>query len=130
MSNEPGVPGLLKGSRTVQSADYKSAGSNQIEALKFAQTTAADTWVEIHTVTTGKTFYVSGIVLSTEAAAKMTMNLGIGAAAAEVNIFRAALLETLPLMFPTPIKFSSGTRISVKSSVADASFYNLIGWEE
>ncbi len=125
--------GLLGTKQTVQTADYKSAGSNQNEILKTASASPVSTWVVIHTVPTGKTYYVSTIVVSTSADNVLT-SMGTGSSGSETTIFSIRLDETAGtgiaiMTLPTPIKFSSGTIISVRTETTNVS-WNLIGWEE
>ena len=128
--------GLMQNPVGVQSSDYRSAGSHQIENLKFASTGTAATWVVIHTVTTGKTFYVSGIIFCTDKPIVSMMFLGTGAAGSEtvvLSVYAGVATGTNAsqvITMPTPIKFVSGTRISVQSSTDGSSRYTLVGWEE
>ena len=121
--------GLLQDKSNIQTADYRSAGSHQAENLKYKGTTTG-AWAEIHTVTEGKTFYVSGIAIST--GETTIVHIGTGAAASEVTIFGIQILVNVPLVLtlPTPMKFSSGTRISVKAETEQNAHFSLIGWEE
>ena len=125
--------GLLRTKESVQTADYKSAGSNQNETLKFNQHSATSgDFEDIHTVTTGKTFYVSSIIITNAAGTLAGSNLATGAAASEVLFarFNLAAQETKTPNFNTPIKFSSGTRISWTHSQGAGGYITLIGWEE
>jgi len=123
--------GLFGDNKTLQTADYRTAGSHQNENLKSLQQDAADTWVEIHTVTEGKTYYISGILFSTTQTG-VAVFLGTGAAASEVAILAARIDAAVPLFYsmPTPIKIVSATRVSVRSTTASTCYYTLIGWEE
>ena len=127
-------PGLLGNQdKTLQTADYRSAGSHQAENLKYKEVdNDADTWIEIHTVTTGKTFYVSGLIISTNQTTAVKTLIGTGAAASEVTFLTYQALTTAPLIMalPTPLKFASGTRISVRAADTSSHHFVLIGWEE
>lgn len=126
--------GLLRQEGSTRSADYKSAGSHQVENLHSVLQSAAGTWVEIHTVTTGKTFFVTGIIMSTDSDSAR-VHLGTGASASEVSILtmwagKITNFRDVQVMLETPLKFSSGTRISAQNNTANATYYSLVGWEE
>ena len=118
---------------SIQTADYRSAGSHQAENLNYEQIESQATYEEIVVVSTGKTYYVSSIILST-AAASAAINLATGAAASEVDFTEIVMgTNTVPVVFlnfGTPIKFQSGTRISGSTSDAVDAHITLIGWEE
>ncbi len=120
---------LFGDDKTLQTADYRTAGSHQAENIHFKLQASAGNWGEIHTVTEGKTFYASAIILIS--ATDGLSELGIGAAASEVTILAFNTKDALPLVMaiPTPMKFSSGTRIAIKSAGTDVRG-TLIGWEE
>lgn len=121
------------GGDNLQTSDYRSAGSNQIEELKSQLVTDADVWVEIKVVPEDKTYYVSGVLMSLDSASYFAMRIGIGASAAEVAVFTAFISRPTPLFvaFPTPMKFAGGTRITVRLDVSNENGYvSLLGWEE
>ena len=127
--------GLLGDKSNVQSSDYKSAGSHQAENLKFKLVTNTGVWREVYVVTTGKTYYVSGVVIAINLAIKSIARLGVGAGGSEEEfmVFVAAGSADNPTFvasFPTPIKFASGTRIAAKTTTDEDVFFSLIGWEE
>ena len=119
--------------KTLQTADYRTAGSHQAENINHIEiNNQAATWIEIHTVTTGKTYYVSGIILSTDSSTIGLSLIGIGGAGSEVTIFKRTIRDTVPmdLGMETPLKFASGTRISGRVNNAAVAQFVLIGWEE
>ena len=125
--------GLFPGQdKQVQTADYRTAGSHQAENLSFLSTTTADTYETVHTVTTGKTYYVSALIISTAAAGTAPVTLATGPGASEVDFFKIELVAdgNFKMELPTPIKFTSGTRISFKHTGTPAHHVTLIGWEE
>jgi len=123
--------GLLGGQDNIQTSDYRSAGSHQAENLKYLKTDDQETWHKIHTVTTGKTFYVSGIVIATQAAATVRADLGTGGAGSQTQFYVTAVnAEAFGMALPTPAKFSSGTEIWCRTSHVTNVFFTLIGWEE
>lgn len=124
--------GLLGTEQKIQTADYRSAGSHQAENIHYELVTDAAQWEEIHTVTTGKTFYCSAIIISTEVAGFIPAAIGTGAAASEVVIIKVNIKEdvTFSMALPTPIKFSSGTRIAAWANTDTDTHFTLIGWEE
>ena len=121
--------GLLGGDSKIRTADYKSAGSHQKEINKF-QAPAVTAWTEIHTVTTGKTFYCSVIRISS--LTEHIAYIGTGSAGSEVQIFGSVVNSSNPvnLELETPIIFTTGTRITVSLSSANTTYFTLIGWEE
>ena len=127
-------PGLFGGGdKTLQTADYRTAGSHQVENLNFMTTAVTSTWVEIHTVTTGKTYYVTAVIMHTNSVGAVHMEIGIGAPASEATIMQVIVgtdMEQFKMTFPTPIKFSSGTRISGRMDSAGTYYWTLVGWEE
>ena len=124
--------GLFGRGENLQTSDYRSAGSHQTENLKILFQTTANTWEEIYTVPEGKTFYVSGIWLTPVDTQTFTIKIGTGEAASEVAFFSARKLASVNIFLnvPTPIKFSSGTRISGRVDQTNGLFFILVGWEE
>jgi len=114
---------------TVQTADYKSAGSNQSEVLATIYKNNNSNYWEIHTVTTGKTLYISGITATSSTTS--LMEIATGAAASEVMIW-SAFGTVITLGLSTPMKFSSGTRLSVRNTEGTGPkvSISIIGWEE
>ena len=121
---------LGEGPKTIQTSDYRTAGSHQIENLNFLEVANANTWTEIVTIAADRTYYITGIVLSSGSATRI--ELGTGASASEVPFFTITKVADVivTLILETPIKITGGTRISGKSDTAGSVFYNLIGWEE
>ncbi len=123
--------GLFPGQdRQLQTADYRTAGSHQAENVNNLITSTGSTYEVIHTVTVGKTYYVSAIAFSS--GVTTTCKMAIGASASEVDIFAVRITEPSPLALaiPTPLKFSSATRITVWHDAANEAYFTLIGWEE
>lgn len=127
MALDFGGGGLFGQDKTLQTADYRTAGSHQAENVNYHETTAVNTWQEIHTVTAGKTYYVSGIIMS--GVASLRHDIGIGASGSETAIMAAYLVGgLLSMALETPMKFTSGTRIAVRCT--GTGYFTLIGWEE
>ena len=127
--------GLIGGQDKLgQTADYRTAGSHQAENLNFEFITDADVWEEILTVTEGKTYYVSAMYFALNITTTFRrMEIGVGASAAEVVVLAVQPTRENPaiMTLPTPIKFSSGTRISLRTvNSAEDGFVTLVGWEE
>lgn len=125
--------GLFGTTNKVQSSDYKSADSNQGEILDYAKTETAATWLALRTVTAGKTFYVSSLIISCSAAGSQVVQVGTGDPGSETPVFSGFTDATTPLImnFPVPIKFTTGTKISVKNETSTThTYFNFIGWEE
>lgn len=121
--------GLIGGQDKLgQTADYRTAGSHQSENLNFRLMAVANTWYLIHTVTTGKTYYISGISISGPVS---TVFIGTGNAGSEVKIFAAKSDTGFNVVsFSTPIKISSDTKISGRFDSNTNVSFTLIGWEE
>ncbi len=125
------IPNVLKGNQIVLPGGYRSAESAQTENFKYA-TSNTNNYVEIHTVPAGKTWYVSTIVMQSDTI-NQQMFLATGTGGAEVIMMEfvaSAGQLNLVLPMPTPIKFSSGTRVAFKMGAAQAGSITLIGWEE
>ena len=122
------------GDATLQTADYKSAGSHQAENLDYELVTDAGVYEEIFTVTTGKTRYISFILISFGGSASEQSVMATGAAASEVDFLITRIdgdpVKNAELTFTTPIKFPSGTRVSCKISSATDTHFVTVGWEE
>ena len=123
--------GLIGNRENVLSSDYKSASSWQLENLNYLFVTSAVTYETLKTVTTGKTFYLTTLVLSGTVSAQL-FKLATGAAASEVDFMTLVALpdETLAINFDKPIKFQSGTRISAYAGGANDAHISIVGWEE
>ena len=129
--------GFLGGKEKFQTADYRSAGSHQAENLNTILITDDNTWNLITTVTTGKTYYISGIIMGISSTGIIQVQLGTGEAASEIVVFNALcakdvgnLLSTVQMALPTPLKFASGTKISGRAVGTQETVITLIGWEE
>ena len=124
--------GLLGKEDNLQTADYRSAGSHQAENLQVELVTDINVWEEIYTVPADKTYYISALMISTIEDPGRIYEIGIGPGAGEVAVLQAVLRDTTPLFlaFPTPMKFTGGTRISVRSQTASDCFFTFVGWEE
>ena len=123
---------IVGGHTTIGPSSYRSAESSQNEIFKFGSF-ITNTYIEIYTVTTGKTFYVTSIIMSLDANGQDGV-LATGAAASEVDFM---LLNgtteqlTHSIILNTPLKFSSGTRISVRGKETNnGGDVTLIGFEE
>ena len=124
-------PGLLGDPKRLQTSDFKSAGSHQVENINSAQLDAADTWTELVVVAANRTYYVSLIAISSTQASVQNF-VGTGASASEVAFLATTVGALFPqlITFPTPLKFAPSTRISIRSSSASTAFFNLVGWVE
>ncbi len=123
--------GLLQSPDNVSTADYKSAGSHQAENLKYLLVDTAGAYNEIHTVTIGKTFYMSLFVFSSSI--DQTIHFATGGSGSEVNVMKAHVIAStgaLILQMATPTKFQSGTRLSCKIDASADSHFIALGWEE
>lgn len=124
------VNNLFERGTDVQSSDYKSAGSHQVEVLSAVDLLVGGvgSYHAHYTVPSTKTFYCTAINVG-----KTGTNicyLATGASGSEVDFFMAGnsqVPEFFP--FPTPIKFSAGTEIRTKIN-ANAAIVTLVGWLE
>ena len=122
------------GDTTLQTADYRTAGSHQSENLKYLSNTALNTWTTIYTVPVGKTFYISGIIIVSGSAGE-NYKIATGDAGSESTFMttnQGSTTNSLVLQFnlSTPLKIPSGTRLSFRASTAENSHVSLLGWEE
>ncbi|MAH49556.1 hypothetical protein CMI37_27285 [Candidatus Pacearchaeota archaeon] len=130
-----GIPGIVGGHTTVGPSSYRSAESAQEETFKFLSAPDSD-YNEVHTVPTGKSFYVTNIIFNTTSTSKHDLLLATGAAASEVDILIVTLDSdgtagaSKDFSFITPMKFSTGTRLSFKSLINSSGSIMLVGWEE
>lgn len=119
--------------KTLQTSDYRTAGSHQAENLKFILITGqGEGWFVIHTVTTGKTYYISALLMTTNKTGEQAIQMATGESASEVKFLSTTANENRPFIMTlsTPVKLSSGTIISVWGNTTASSNYTLIGWEE
>lgn len=117
------------------------AAANKTPVVQSAS--AENTTTTIHTVTTGKTFYLCSVSLSA-LNAKTDANLLADISTNEtgydwfcdVQLGNAIAGQTLPnghvfISYPMPIKISAGKLITVSSNTASGYAYACItGWEE
>ena len=124
--------GLLKSDTKVTAAGYSTSGTTgQTEVMAAITAENSGAYTTIYTVTTGKTLYVTAILISTTNNAYDFIKLATGAAAAETDIFLCEIMEQTPhnIVLNTPIRFTSGTRISGYSGQNGMNVC-IIGWEE
>lgn len=120
------VTALFGGGGNTLSADYKSAGSHQIENNKYQTIATPDTWETIYTVPEGKTFYVTTLIF-TAVGATWTNQIGI-ADTIIISILHT-IGGTIILDLKVPIRFDGGTTIQHRSN-AGTPEVTLVGWEE
>ena len=122
-----GVPSLLQTEEVLIKTGFGTASANQRENLKYATTSL--NWAEIYTVPAGKIWYVSGIITATDdSSTSEGGQIGTGAVASESVIMALPIGTVLSLNIP--LKFSGGTRVSVKAITNAFEHFSLIGWEE
>ena len=122
---------LFERATNVQSSDYKSAGSNQVECLNYELVTDSGVWEEIYTVPAAKTYYVTFIIVARDYDAGYSeLEIGTGAIASEVTFLKTSILSSQTMNFSTPIKFAGGTRIAVKTNTDDNCYFTIVGWIE
>ncbi len=124
--------GLVGQPQNVQSSDYRSAGSHQIENLGYLSNNTGSTYQTIFTVPSAKTYYITGIVVAVDNATSRLIKLATGASGSESDFMAvtANLDNTFTMNFETPIKLSGGTRLSRLNYSAILSFVSIVGWQE
>ncbi len=125
------IPNVLKNTNVLIPTGYGTAATNQSETSKFLGP-AGTGYEVIHTVSTGKTWYITGVVISgSDTGGSQT--IATGASASEVDIFGVKLDSTnfpsFSMALTTPMKLTSATRVTVKDTTGTGIF-TLIGWEE
>ena len=122
------------GTNTHAQIDNHLAGTDQTEVNVYELVTDADQWEEIYVVTSGKSFFVDTIVIATNGTTS-TIRIGTGEAASEIDAL--VLIVGTDINFPTvivslntPMKFTSETRISARSSTTADVHFTLIGYEK
>ena len=123
--------GIVGQAQDVLSSDYKSAGSHQVETLDIEVIESLNAYEEILVVPIDKTYYITGLIFT--AGTATDGRLAAGGSGSEVDImhFRVpGTTDTLYLPFITPIKISSGTRLSGYNNQVDDATITLIGWQE
>ena len=122
------IPNVLKGQQVLIPTGYGTSATNQSESSKYLALAGAG-YEEIYTVPAGKTWYVTGIIIAPTVPGTIIL-LATGAGGAEVDFagFNPAT-GTSTMALTTPIKFTTGTRVSGKDA-AGSSHISLIGWEE
>lgn len=123
------IPGaLFQSEPTLQTADYRTAGSTQLENLSVELVTLPGVYETIHTVSSDKTYYITGFYTSSTGGDNFW--LATGAAASEVDILSGSLAINNLMPFNTPIKITGGTRLSVKTNTGSDVWFTLVGYEE
>ena len=124
---------LLDTARLVSGTGYRTAETGQNEIFKYDKHGANTNYEEIYTVPTGKTFFVTDVLIGNEPSTANDVAIATGAAASEVDFmfFPIASLERIHLSFQVQMRFTSGTRISwlLGTSVSFVHI-TLIGFEE
>ncbi len=109
--------------------DAHIAGTDQTEIYKFQAGITSAAWTTIHTVTAGKSFYITNIIGYISTAGYFS--IAIGAAASEVEIIRTkGIGDEINISLLTPIKITASTRISGTCSAGDTLYITLVGYEK
>ena len=120
------IPNVLKGNQILMPTGYRSAESTQVENHIYS--TLGNAWTALHTVSTGKTFYLSSILGKSGG----KLDLSTGAAASEVYFLSLGITGTsasFDVTLTIPMKFSSGTIIN-GATFGTTGAVTLVGWEE
>ncbi len=124
-----GIKGVIGGHTTIGPSSYRSAESAEQETHKFLVLT--NVLQTIHTVTTGKTYFITSILVANNSAA--------AAALAEIEDDGTNFMEVVVpieesfwMNMTIPMKFDSGSVIKAKTDNTTNGnvFLTLIGWEE
>lgn len=123
------VIGSLFGDRPVTVTGYRSPESGQVETSAFHELTAGTTYETIHTVTAGKTFYVTTIIITNRGGAAVDARLGVSSAPVLEVHFKES--DTKIIEPPVPMRFASGTAVQAWSNDAGhGQAFTIIGFEE
>ena len=122
--------GLLQTAPDSTDAYLEGAGGSAGN-IEFVSTNLQNTWAIILTVPVGKTYYLTNVLISTGGLGPI-FYIGTGAAGSEVTSMQIQLRPdtVYDWDFTTPVKFSSGTIISIKKSEAIRIETTFIGREE
>ncbi len=115
------IPNVLKGQNVLIPTGFGTAATNQKEGFKYKEPAGVG-YEEIYTVPAGKIWYVTTLIIQNVGGGIL---LATGAAASEVDFLGAT--TAFAISMTTPIKFLSGTRVSIKGQNSNIT---LIGWEE
>jgi len=125
---------LLDSSANPETADLRTVaniGTGAAANVDFLYHDGQDTYETILNVTTGKTYFLKQVIISCSDATRAHLATGAVASEAKFMDFPISTVNNVnDITFDTPIKISSGTRISGFISAAVAVTFTLIGWEE
>lgn len=113
-----------------QTADYKSAGSHQVENNVYMWISSNNVYETLYTVPAGTTFYITNVVWENSTAGSR-LRLATGSAGSEVDFFAVSTSADNPtIVVPmlVPIKISGGTRVSGLNTNANDGAATLTGW--
>lgn len=115
--------------RPVTAVGYRSHESGQTEKYIYKKSTDTNYHL-VYTVPAGVEFYLSAILM--DASANSYLEIATGDAGAEVEVFsRYFTSGTSAFMsLPIPMRFTIGTKISVKASAGTDARFTLVGWTE
>lgn len=128
-----GGTGLLDTEAVRAPSGYRTAERGQLEVVKYLKHGANQNYETIHTVTTGKTFFMTEYVLAADTGTANLLLFATGAAASEVDFLaiKIAANENQHITFQVQARFASATRISVKTGTSVTSEHiTIIGFEE
>lgn len=101
------------------------------------QTTAANTAYTIHTVTSGKTFYLKALSMNADNAAycrfgaDLTGNALVSTRNVSDEITWTCAADTpMMMIFPVPVKYDAGDNLQFMQQGAGNMFVTINGWEE
>ena len=122
---------VLDSRRIIAPTGYRTPESGQVEKRIYDNHGNNTNYEAIYTITTGKTFFVSDLII-TNAGADQNIDIATGAPASEV-IFLKLRESTGSSQYPfnVPLMFTSGTIISWKFNSAVTTMHiMIIGFEE
>lgn len=92
-----------------------------------SKNTILNTFQTIHTVTAGKTMYVTSVVFNNWHNATNEMNLS---PFGDTIFHMAPANSSIVYVFPTPLEFAATTAIQIRSVTSLNANFSLQGWEE
>jgi len=112
---------------TVETLGFQGPGSNQTLFSVTYDIIGANTWETIKTVTTGKTAFVDLVIFSDPNGNSTNARIGSNSTA-DINV-RPPLITPFQSLLKSPLQYTSGTNIQVRSDSV-TSKVTILGWEE
>ncbi len=118
------------GTNTHAEIDSHLNGTDQTEVRVFFEATSDNTFETIHTVTTGKSFFLTDIIYASIDAEDVG-DLGIsGTSVLKFIAINGATKKQFSFSFVTPMRFASETVIQFRTFDADKTWITIVGYEK